>query len=96
MIPVEIISEYYEPESKIHDMMVGHGYQVGRKALEIANRVLHLNPDKDFIWEAAMLHDIGVFMTDAPSIGCHGAHPYVMHGYLGREILEKKVKHDSA
>ncbi len=90
MNPVEIIAEFYEPESETHFMMIQHGYQVGSKALEVANRVLHLHPDKDFIWEAAMLHDIAVFMTDAPSIGCHGEHPYVAHGHLGRKILEEK------
>ena len=37
-----------------------------------------------------MLHDIGIFMTKAPEIGCHGTHPYICHGYLGREILEKQ------
>jgi uncharacterized protein len=29
-------------------------------------------------------------MTDAPNIGCHGDKPYVCHGYLGRELLEKE------
>jgi uncharacterized protein len=38
--------------------------------------------------ETAVLHDIGIFMTDAPSIGCTGSHPYICHGHLGRAILE--------
>jgi uncharacterized protein len=49
-----------------------------------------LNPDLKFIEEAAMLHDIGIFLTDQPEIGCHGDKPYVCHGYLGREILERE------
>ena len=35
-----------------------------------------------------MLHDIGIFMTDTPALGCHGDHPYICHGTLGRELLE--------
>ena len=27
-------------------------------------------------------------MTDTPSLGCHGDHPYICHGTLGRELLE--------
>jgi uncharacterized protein len=49
-----------------------------------------LNPDLKFIEEAAMLHDIGIFLTNQPEIGCYGDKPYVCHGYLGREILERE------
>ncbi len=34
-----------------------------------------------------MLHDIGMFLTYAPEIGCHGTHPYICHGYLGHDLL---------
>lgn len=37
-----------------------------------------------------MLHDIGIFLTNAPHIGCYGDKPYICHGYLGRELLEKE------
>ena len=63
---------------------------VAKKAVEVAERVRHLNPDIKFIEEAAMLHDIGIFLTHAPQIGCHGDKPYICHGYLGRELLEKE------
>jgi len=33
---------------------------------------------------------IGIFLTHTPELGCTGEHPYVCHGYLGREILESK------
>jgi len=29
-------------------------------------------------------------MTNAPGIGCFGEYPYLAHGYLGRELLEKE------
>lgn len=63
---------------------------VARKALEAGGKIPHLKPDLKFIEEAAMLHDIGIFLTDAPHIGCRGTKPYICHGYLGRELLEKE------
>lgn len=87
---IKIIEKYYEPDSKAYYFLLHHSKLVTKKALEIAERVRELNPDFKFIEEAAMLHDIGIFMTYAPKIGCYGFHPYISHGYLGREILEKE------
>jgi uncharacterized protein len=42
----------------------------------------------EFVAEAALLHDIGIRFTAAPSLGCHGDLPYLAHGYKGRELLE--------
>ena len=89
MEPVDIISQYYPPGSKLFDIVVNHGRLVAKKALVAADRVSHLNCDRNFIKEAAMLHDIGIFLTASPKLGCHGEHPYICHGYLGRELLEK-------
>lgn len=86
---VEIIKKFYEPGTKVYDIFLHHGKSVAKKALEISAGVMHLNPDLDFINEAAMLHDIGIFMTNAPSLGCTGKYDYICHGYLGREILDK-------
>ncbi len=90
MKPIDIINEFYSPGTKNYEALVRHGEQVTQKALETAARVPHLEPDRDFIVEAAMLHDIGIFMTDAQMLGCNGDHPYLMHGILGREILDKR------
>lgn len=90
MNPIDVIDDFYEPDSKAYGILQQHGRLVAEKALETAKKVLHLNPDLIFIEEAAMLHDIGMFMTDTPRIGCHGTHPYIAHGFLGRMILEKK------
>lgn len=88
--PVRIIEKYYEPDSKAYYFLLHHVRVVAKKALEIAMRVNHLNPDMDFIREASILHDIGIFLTNAPQIGCFGYRDYICHGYLGREILEKE------
>ncbi|QTA87608.1 HD domain-containing protein [Desulfonema magnum] len=88
--PIDIISEFYKPGSKAYEILVQHSEHVAQKALDAAAKVSHLNPDLKFIEEAAMLHDIGIFMTNAPGLGCTGQHPYICHGFLGRVILEKK------
>ena len=94
--PIEIIREFYQPGTRVHDTLVHHSEQVTRKALETAEKVPHLEPNLDFIAEAAMLHDIGIFMTDAGMLGCSGIHPYLMHGTLGRKILDEKGLPDHA
>lgn len=90
MDAVSIINKYYEPGSKLHFYLLEHGRAVANKALAIANRLTHVNPDCRFIEEAALLHDIGILFTRLPQIGCFGTHPYISHGYLGRELLEKE------
>ena len=37
-----------------------------------------------------MLHDIGIFLTDAPGIFCFGDKPYICHGYLGADLLREE------
>jgi uncharacterized protein len=88
--PLEIIKKYYKPKSKSYKILVVHSEMVAQKALQVAEKVKHLNPDFKFVEEAAMLHDIGIFMTDQPDIGCYGQAPYIAHGTLGRIILEKE------
>jgi uncharacterized protein len=90
MNPLEIIAEFYEPGSKSFQILVKHGQQVANKAIDVAKRVPHLKPNLNFIKEAAMLHDVGIFETNTPELGCSGIHPYVCHGYLGRKVLERK------
>lgn len=88
--PAALIAKYYRPGSLAYDILTTHSEMVAAKALQLALRVERLSPDRSFIREAAMLHDIGIFLTHAPDIGCFGEHPYLMHGILGRELLEKE------
>lgn len=87
---LDIIDKYYEPDSKARFFVVHHCKLVAHKALRVAERVKELDPDMVFIEEAAMLHDIGIYLTHEPALGCFGFHPYICHGYLGRELLEKE------
>jgi uncharacterized protein len=89
MDPKDILAEYYDRRSITFEILVTHGQQVARKAIEAAEQVSHLKPDHDFIEKAAMLHDIGILETNSPGLGCHGKHSYICHGILGRQLLEK-------
>ncbi len=87
MDPLEIISKYYKPGSKSYDILVTHCKAVTEKALRIADQHKELLADSKFIFEASMLHDIGIFKTNSPQLYCYGDYPYLCHGYLGSELL---------
>ncbi len=88
MNPEEVIARFYPPGGPLHDIFMAHAVAVTKKSLDIAQKVSSMNPDTAFIEQAAMLHDIGIFMTRARSIGCTGEHPYICHGWLGRQLLD--------
>lgn len=81
-----IIDKYYPGETPLRDIYLRHCRQVAGKALSIAS-ALSLPLDKEEIEASAMLHDIGIFMTHAPGIECHGTEPYIRHGLLGADLL---------
>ncbi len=87
MDPYAIIEKYYTKESKLYHIYMSHVTDVTNKALQIARKHPELAIDTQFLEEAGMLHDIGIFLTRAPHIHCKGEHPYIRHGYLGRELL---------
>ncbi len=87
MSPIAIIEKYYSPQSEAYQILVEHSRLVAQKAVEIARNKPELKLNIPFIEEAAWLHDIGIFLTYAPSIDCHGEHPYICHGYLGADLL---------
>ena len=84
-----IIDKYYPAGSRLRDIYIHHCRQVADKALAISHRLM-LPLDDDEVETAAMLHDIGIFLTDAPGIDCHGKEPYICHGYLGAKLLREE------
>jgi len=88
--PIQLIEKYYPKDSDIHYILLIHSEQIKNKALMIANRMTNLHLDTEFIAEAAMLHDIGIFMCNAPRIHCQGENPYIKHGYLGADLLREE------
>ncbi len=85
-----IIDKYYPQDTILRDILIIHSQSVARKALQIAVSHPELNLDLRFIEEAAMLHDIGIFKTNAPGIHCHGSEPYICHGILGAAIMRSE------
>lgn len=83
----EIIDRYYPQDDELKDIYMTHARAVSDFALSLAHRHPELALDEQFIHEAAMLHDIGIFLTDAPRIHCHGTEQYLCHGYLGAQLL---------
>lgn len=90
MDALAIINKYYPEDNELKHILLTHSRSVADKALWIADRHPELELDRRFLEEAALLHDIGVFLTDAPGIHCHGTHPYICHGYLGSELMQKE------
>jgi uncharacterized protein len=90
----QIIKKYCADNTELYHILMTHSRQVADRALAI----LAAHPqwvesgevDPVFVQEAAMLHDVGVVLCDAPKIHCLGTHAYIEHGYLGAEILRQE------
>lgn len=90
MTPEEIISKYYAQQPALHHILLTHSRAVAERAVSICDRHPELHADRQFVYEAAMLHDIGILHTNAPGIECHGTEPYIIHGYLGGQMLRRE------
>ena len=90
MNPIELIDAYYPEDNERKHILLVHSRLVAEKALRIADGHPELNLDKDFLYEAGMLHDIGIFLTNAPVIFCFGDQPYICHGYLGADLMRRE------
>lgn len=82
-----IINEYYNEDATLRRILVQHSTCVAQRALRIAQRHPELGLDRDFLFEASMLHDIGIIRCDAPGIHCFGTEPYICHGIMGAQML---------
>ena len=85
----KIILEYYSHSPELLKTLWIHSECVARKAISCLDR-RGIEADRDFVYEAAMLHDIGIIRCDAPGIHCHGTEPYIRHGVIGSEMLKSK------
>ena len=86
--PEAVITRFYPVGSLTRDLLLRHGELVGKKALDILDQAPWLTADREFVFQAAMLHDIGVGRTRSPKLGCTGSLPYVLHGVEGRRMLD--------
>lgn len=81
-----LLEKYFQGDSL--SLMMAHASAVSALSVAVARSVGLGNADIRFVEEAGMLHDIGVCRVRVPELGLYGDHPYMMHGVLGRGILE--------
>ena len=82
-----VIDKYYPADDELRRVLLLHSRQVADRCLQIVKKHKELPVDVQFLEEAAMLHDIGIYQCDAPSIHCHGTEPYIKHGPIGGDLL---------
>ena len=85
-----VIDKYYSDNPPLKSLLLLHSTLVARKALAIVDSHPELGADRGFVEEAAMLHDVGIFLTDAAPIHCFGKYHYLCHGYLGADLLRNE------
>lgn len=56
-----IIDQFYPEDNDLRRLYLKHSHQVTDRALQICDAHPELGLDRQFVEEAAMLHDIGIF-----------------------------------
>jgi uncharacterized protein len=82
-----IIDRYYADNEQLRELLLKHSVSVREKALGVLDKHPEIVADRDLVYDGAMLHDIGIFLTDAAGIYCYGSEPYICHGILGARLL---------
>lgn len=85
-----IIDKYYAADDDLRRLLLLHSRQVADRCLLICKNHPELKADRQFLEEAAMLHDIGIRWCHAPSIFCEGTEPYLRHGLIGAQLLREE------
>ncbi len=86
----KLLEKYYGQSENRNELVLLHSRVVAEKAVVVAENYSLTDEYINFIYEGALLHDIGVLKTYAPSIGCYGKEHYITHGITGRMILEEE------
>ena len=68
-----IIDKYYPEDNELKHILMVHSRLVADKALAIVDKHPELGADRQFVEEAAMIHDIGIFRCNAPAIRIDGS-----------------------
>ena len=94
MNPYDIIFYFYPQDTPLRRLLVLHSEKVRDKALSILHFAQKNAPtpamqtiDEQLVVQGALLHDIGIGQTHAPSILCEGTEPYICHGTIGAQML---------
>lgn len=96
---LDIIHHFYPEDTPLRRLLILHSECVRDKALSILRQCdaaqTSLSIDEDLVVAGAMLHDIGICQTHAPSILCEGSEPYICHGTIGARMLRQLVDNES-
>ena len=87
-----LLYRYYPEDNALRRMLLHHSRQVCTRALHIVDRHPELGANRALVEAGAMLHDIGIFRTDAPGIHCHGTAHYLLHGIIGAQLLREEAE----
>lgn len=87
-----LLYRYYPEDNALRRMLLHHSRQVCTRALQIVDRHPELGANRALVEAGAMLHDIGIFRTDAPGIHCHGTAHYLLHGIIGAQLLREEAE----
>lgn len=96
MNPLLVLNKYHDPSAETYRILTAHSILVARLALDIGARVKDKHdPDMNFLYEAAMLHDIGYTFPRAEEMfaGKFAGIPrtqYALHGFYGAELLREE------
>ena len=74
MDPYHILDKYYSDNPELKHVLITHSQSVADKAEAIALTHPELEVDVEFIRQAALLHDIGIFLTDRKSTRLNSSH----------------------
>jgi len=85
---IDLLGKYFKGEAL--KVVAAHSRVVADLALDVCHQIGLPDAECSFVEEATLLHDIGVCRVHAPNIGLEGGFPYIMHGIIGREILEQE------
>ncbi len=90
MIDFQYIIDTYFPVGKndeLREILLTHSKSVAGLAVKVVDGHPELHADRNFVFAAAMLHDIGIVKCDAAGIHCYGTEPYICHGTLGAGMI---------
>ncbi|MCX8028028.1 MAG: HD domain-containing protein [Thermodesulfovibrionales bacterium] len=84
------LERFYKQNRYTYNILLTHSMAVAEKSVKIAQGIRFTTVDVEFVYNAAILHDIGIFMTRAERLGCYGRYPYITHGYWGYRLLQSE------
>ena len=96
MTALDLLYHYYPDDNALRKLLLHHSKQVETKALSCLAKHPELSLNRQIVSDGAMLHDIGIFQTDAPGIHCHGTEHYLLHGVFGAALMRTQGREDMA